>query len=74
VLVSLGQLAAAGIHEQGQVRPARRLCAGGASDGLDGIQGMVEQNVLGRRGQPLLAANDVADAHARVIDDACQVV
>ena len=43
-------------------------CGGGQAEPL------VEQQVLGRRADPLLAAHDVGDAHLVVVDDDRQVV
>ncbi len=61
---ALAQLAPICIDEQGQVPEIRRPDA----------ERVIQLHMLGRRGQPLFAAQDVRDTHRVVVDDAREVV
>ncbi len=62
--LALAHLGAVGIEDEGQVREGRRLSA----------ERPEEQHVLGRVGEMVLAADDVADAHGDVVHDDREVV
>ena len=63
-VLALGDLGLVGVAQQRHVREPRHLPA----------QPLVEQQVLRRRGDPLLTTNDRVDAHEMVIDDDGHVV
>ena len=64
VAVALGELAVLVLHDRGQVDVDRLLPA----------KGLVEQVVLGRGGEVLVAAQHVGDAHGVVVDDVGEVI
>jgi hypothetical protein len=63
-VLPLGDLALVDVAQQRQVGERRTLPA----------EPVEQQQVLGRRGDPLLAAHDVGDPHEVVVDDHGQVV
>ncbi len=63
-VLALGDLRLVGVAQQRHVGERRRGQA----------EPLVEQHVLGGRGDPLLAAHDVGDAHLVVVDDDGEVV
>ena len=62
--LALAHLGAVRVEDERQVREDRRL----------GAEGPEEQHVLGRVGEVVLAADDVADAHGHVVDHDHEVV
>ena len=63
-IFALGDLGLVEIAQEWHVPEARQLPA----------EGLVEQDVLGRGGDPLLGADDVGDLHEVVVDDVGEMV